>query len=71
MLKSRRMEKLNMVFKNVSDLVKKYEKSLKLEDRKGFVGKLIKFNEELLCLDSKLDHFCKIDWLFYEIFSGF
>ena len=71
MLKAKRIEKLNMIFKNASDLLKKYDKGIRQDQRKKFLTKLIKFNEELLYLSAKIDNHCKIDWLYYEIFCAF
>ena len=65
MLKNNRIEKLNMVFKNSSDLLRKYDKFIKQDQRKRFMTKLIKFNEELLYLSSQLNSQCKVDWLYY------
>jgi hypothetical protein len=60
-----------MVFKSVSDLLKQYDKYIKPDERKNFMSKIIRFNEELLYLSSKVDNHCKIDWFYYEAFCGF
>ena len=71
MVKSNKIDKLNMVFKNASDILRKYDKHIKLEERKRFLTKLITFNEELLLLTTKINNHGKIDGIYYESFKAF
>ena len=71
LVKANKIDKLNMVFKNASDLLRKYDKYFKSEERKHFLTKLITFNEELLILAAKLNNKGKIDWVYYESYLAF
>lgn len=71
MIKTGKVNHLHMMLKTMPDLLRKYEKQVKVEVRKTFLSKLMDFSEELSYLGTRVDEGGMVDWLFYEAFASF
>ncbi len=60
MLKSHKMDQLNLIFKSVSYRLKQYDKFISPETKKQFSIKITRLSEELQFLNARLDSNCKI-----------